>query len=111
MKRYKEPSFQERIASAARARTEGLQQLQNKLPIDQAAASAKAELREAKEAAAREKRQKALLLAKEQKAAKRAQALEAAAANAPRQKPVLTEAEQKAARDARYLARKKRASS
>lgn len=110
MKRYKEPSFQERIASAARARTAGLQQLRNKPPVDQAAAVAKAELRQAKEAAAREKRQKALLMAKEQKAAKQAQALEAAA-NVSRQKPVLTEAEQKAARDARYLARKKRASS
>ena len=62
MKRYKEPSFQERIASAARARTEGLQQLRNKPPVDQTAAAAKAELRQTKEAAAREKRQKALQL-------------------------------------------------
>lgn len=109
MKSYKEPSFQERIAAAARARTEVLQQLRDKPPVDETAAAERAERRLAKEAAAREKRQNALLAAKEARAAKRAQAEEAAAASAARQKPVLTEAERKAARDARYLARKNRA--
>ena len=47
-------------------------------------------------------------MAKEQKAAKRAQTNEMAAA---KQKPELSEAERKSARDARYLARKNRASS
>ena len=104
MKRYKEPGFQERIGAAARARTGALDQLRAKPPIDEAAAAA----RLAKEAAKREKRQHALLAAK---ALKLAKAQDAAAAAAVRQKPVLTEVERKAARDARYLARKKRASS
>lgn len=109
MKNYKEPHFQERIAAAARARTEVLERMRDKPPVDEAAAAARAERRLAKEAAAREKRQQALLAAKEQKAAKRALALEAAAAAVAQQKPELTEAERKAARDARYLARKSRA--
>lgn len=50
-------------------------------------------------------------MAKEQKAAKRAQTNEMAAAKAAKQKPELSEAERKSARDARYLARKNRASS
>ncbi|WP_256869505.1 DUF6481 family protein [Sphingobium lactosutens] len=109
MKRYKEPQFQERIAAATHARIAVLQQLRDRPPVDQAAAAVRAEQRLTKEAAAREKRQNAILAAKEEKAAKRARALEAAAAIAARQKPVLTDAERKAARDARYLARKNRA--
>lgn len=107
MKRYKEPGFQERIGAAARARTGALDQLRAKPPVDEAAAAARLASRLAKEAAKREKRQHALLAAK---ALKHAKAQDAAAA-AVKQKPVLTEAERKAARDARYLARKKRASS
>jgi len=110
MKRYKEPQFQERIAAAARARTTVLEQLRDKPPVDETAAVERAERRLAREAAAREKRQNAILAAKEQKAAKRARALETAAASAAGQKPVPpTDAERKAARDARYLARKNRA--
>jgi hypothetical protein len=109
MKRYKEPHFQERIAAAASARTEVLERLRTKAPVVRTATPDQAERRLAKEAAAREKRQKELLAAKEQKAAKRAQASEMAAAKAP--KPELSEAERKSARDARYLARKNRASS
>ena len=111
MKRYKEPGFQERIGAAARARTGALDQLRAKPPIDEAAAAARLASRLAKEAAKREKRQHALLAAKALKHAKAQEAAAAAAAAAARQKPVLTEAERKAARDARYLARKKRASS
>ncbi|WP_167302742.1 DUF6481 family protein [Sphingobium vermicomposti] len=111
MKRYKEPHFQDRIAAAARARAEVLERLPERAPVDEAAVAARAEQRRAKEAAAREKRQNALREAKEQRAAKRALALEAEAAKAAKVKPELTEAERKAARDARYLARKKRASS
>ncbi|GLV20577.1 hypothetical protein TomMM35A_04370 [Sphingobium sp. TomMM35A] len=111
MKRYKEPHFQERIAAAASARTEVLEQLRTKVPVVRAVTLDQAERRLAKEAAAREKRQQALLAAKEQKAARRAQANEMAAAKAPNQKPELSEAERKSARDARYLARKKRLSS
>jgi Family of unknown function (DUF6481) len=111
MKRYKEPGFQERIATAARARTQVLEQSRDKPPVDEAAVAARAERRLAKEAAAREKRQNALREAKERKAAKRADALEAEAARAANQKPELTEAERKLARDARYAARKNRTSS
>ncbi|ANI79909.1 MULTISPECIES: DUF6481 family protein [Sphingobium] len=111
MKRYKEPHFQERIAAAASARTEVLDRLRTKAPVVRASAPEDVERRLAKEAAAREKRQNALLAAKEQKAAKRAQASEEAAAKAAKQKPELSEAERKSARDARYLARKNRASS
>jgi len=109
MKRYKEPHFQDRIAAAASARTEVLERLRTKAPVVRTASPDQTERRLAKEAAAREKRQKELLAAKEQKAAKRAQAIEMAAAKAP--KPQLSEAERKSARDARYLARKNRASS
>jgi hypothetical protein len=111
MKRYKEPHFQERIAAAASARTEVLERLRSNAPVVRTATPDQAERRLAKEAAAREKRQKELLAAKEQKAAKRAQASEMAAAKAPKPKPELSEAERKSARDARYLARKHRASS
>jgi hypothetical protein len=110
MKRYKEPHFQERIAAAASARTEVLERLRSNAPVVRTATPDQAERRLAKEAAAREKRQKELLAAKEQKAAKRARASEMAAA-APKPKPELSEAERKSARDARYLARKNRASS
>ncbi|WP_088185371.1 DUF6481 family protein [Sphingobium sp. Z007] len=109
MKRYREPQFQERIAAAARARTAVLDQLRDKPPVDAAAAAERAERRLAKEAATREKRQNALLAVKEEKAAKKALALDFAAASAARHKPILTEAERKSARDARYLARKNRA--
>ncbi|MFZ2997282.1 DUF6481 family protein [Sphingobium sp.] len=108
MKRYKEPQFQDRIAAAARARTEVLEKLRDKPQVDDAEAAKRAERRLAKEAAAREKRQAALQAAKEEKLAKRALAAEKEAAAAAKQKPVLTEEERKAARDARYLARKNR---
>lgn len=111
MKRYKEPHFQERIAAAASARTEVLERLRTKVPVVRAVTPDQAERRLAKESAARERRQEALLVAKKQKAAKRAQANEMAAAKAAKQKPELTEAERKSARDARYLARKNRLSS
>ena len=108
MKRYQEPQFQDRIAAAARARTEVLEKLRDKPSVDDAQAAARAERRLAKEAAVREKRQATLLAAKADKLAKRAQAAEQEAAAAARQKPVLTEEERKSARDARYLARKNR---
>ena len=76
---FKDPSFQDRTASAAQARQRALDKLKARPPIDPA-------------------------VLEERKAA---QALrDAAAASA---KPVLTEAEKKAARDARYAARKSRA--
>ena len=107
MKRYKEPAFQDRINAAARARTEALAKLKAKPPIDEAVLAERAAAQAAKDAVAQEKRRLAKLAADERKEAKRAKALEAA----PPKKAELTEAERKAERDARYLARKKRASS
>ncbi len=111
MKRYKEPGFQERIASAARARNDALAQLQAKPPVDVAAAAERSAERLAKEAAAAEKRRLARLAADEIKAAKRARASEAAKSHVATPKPELIEAERKAARDARYIARKNRTAS
>ncbi|WP_176599039.1 MULTISPECIES: DUF6481 family protein [Sphingobium] len=110
MKRYKEPHFQERIAAAASARTEVLERLRTKVPVVRAVTPDQTERRLTKEAVARKKRQEALLVTKEQKAARRAQANGMAAAKV-QHKPELSEAERKSARDARYLARKNRLSS
>ena len=111
MKSYKEPGFQERIATAIRARDGALAQLRAKPPVDEAVAADRRARRLAKEAAAAEKRRLARLAAEEVKAAKRARASEAAQLAAMTPKPQSTEAERKAARDARYLARKNRAAS
>ncbi|MBO9574876.1 MAG: hypothetical protein J7494_03985 [Sphingobium sp.] len=111
MKKYKEPSFQERIAAAARARNGALAQLQAKPPVDEAVAAERSAKRLAKEAAAAEKRRLARLAADQIKAAKRARASEAAKLHIAAPKPELTEAERKAARDARYIARKNRTAS
>jgi hypothetical protein len=110
MAKYKAPDFQERVALAARARTEALEKLKAKPPVDEAVVAARIAAREAREAAQLEKRRLARLAAEEAKAEKVARALEAAAALEAAKKPELTEAERKAARDARYMARKNRKS-
>lgn len=93
---FKNPSFQDRIGSAAEAKAKALEQLRAKPPLDpqvvaerKAAAAAKAE-REAHKAA-------------EKKAAREAEAAARTSVPAPP-----TEAERKASRDARYAARKAR---
>ena len=75
---FKDPSFQDRIGSAAKARQKALDQLRSKPPLDEKVVA-------------------------ERQAAKDAEA--AAKAVVP---PPPTEAERKAARDARYAARKAR---
>lgn len=119
MKSYKDPSFQDRVGSAAEAKQRALDKLKARPPIDEAVIAerrAKAEARDAAEAAKRAAKIEAKRLAEEAKAAAEAEriareaaeaeaAAAAAAAAAPKK---LTDAEKKAARDARYAARKQR---
>ena len=114
MASFKDPSFQDRVASAGRAKQKALDQLRAKPPVDQALMETRRQEREARERAledewaakaqvkAAAKAEKAL-----DKAAKAAEAEAAAALKAARLKPSSPE-EMKAARDARYAARKAR---
>jgi membrane protein involved in colicin uptake len=100
---FKNPSFQDRIDSAAEAKKKALEQLRSRpAPDEKVAAERQAkrlerQTRDAEKAAAKKTAQQALKDAKAAEAAARA-----AAAVPP------TEAERKAARDARYAARKAR---
>ena len=115
MSGYNEPSFQQRVADAAKAKEKALERLRSKPPIDEkvlAERKAAAEKREAvkaeKIAAKRAAEQAAADAAAQAAAEAEAAALAAAEeirANTPAQP---TEAERKAARDARYASRKKR---
>ena len=105
MASYKDPSFQERTALAAKAREKALAALASKAPIDPAIAAERETTRLAREAAAAEKSAARKAELAQAKADKKA-AAEAAALAA--HKPVPTEAELKAARDERYAARKNR---
>jgi hypothetical protein len=105
MKSYKDPSFQDRAASAAEAKRKALDNLRSKAPIDPEVAAQRQAARLKREAGEAEKR-----AAKKQagEAAKAAEAARKAEAEASAAKPIPTEAERKAARDARYAARKSR---
>jgi hypothetical protein len=105
MKSY-DPSFQDRMSSAAEAKKRALDKLRSKPPVDAsvlAERQAAARAREERQAEARAARN----AAKEEEAAASA-AERSAAAKPEKTAPVLTEAERKAARDARYAARKSR---
>jgi hypothetical protein len=95
------PSFQDRIDAAARAKNEALERLRAKPPVDEAVVAARSAAREAREAKERDKKA-AKEAAKVDARAKLDAEREAAATPEP------TEAERKAARDARYANRKKR---
>ena len=111
---FTDPSFQDRVASAGKAKQKALDQLKSKPAPDQARM---AELRRSWEvkqqtlAAERSARNDALKTAKAEKAANKAAEIEAARVaaelKAARLKPATAE-EMKAARDARYAARKAR---
>lgn len=110
MASFKEPSFQERMASAGQARNKALEKLRTKPALDPAEVEQRRAAFEAKEAKAaalraekKEARERAI-------AERKAAALEAATEAASKQPKKLTPEEQKAARDARYAARKKRVS-
>lgn len=114
MASFKDPSFQDRAASAGKARQKALDQLKAKPVADQAQLAEQREawaLREQALAEERAAKTQARAAAKEEKASSKAAeaaAAEAAAAlKAARLKPT-TAAEMKAARDARYAARKAR---
>lgn len=111
---YKDPSFQDRNAAAAKAKQKAIEQLKAKPAVDPAVLEEKRLAREAKEKAvadARAARAAAIAAAKAEaaaiKAAAEAAAEAARAEKASRAKPA-TAAEMKAARDARYAARKAR---
>ena len=111
---FKEPSYQDRVASAQQARQKALDRLKAKPPVDEALMAELRQAREVREQVLAEKRAaqaEAKAAAKAEKAANEAAALaetEAAAAlKAARLKPP-SAADMKAARDARYAARRTR---
>lgn len=110
MASYKEPSFNERQAAAAKARQEVLDKLKSRAPVDPAIAAAKKEAAEKREAVQAEKRAAKKLAAEEAKALAKAAAQEKAEAIAAKnaKAPAMTEEERKAERDRRYAARKAR---
>ncbi len=112
MASFKDPSFQDRVASAAKARQKALAQLKAKPPLDETVMVGRRQAREEREQTLAEERAAlfaANAAAKAEKAAikatKLAEAEAAAALKAARLKPA-DAAQMKAARDARYAARK-----
>ena len=103
MASFKDPSFQDRIGSAAEARKKALEQLRSKPPMDEAVIAERQAKRAEKEAREAEKAAAKREAAQAERDAKAAEA--AAKAAVP---PPPTEAERKAARDARYAKRKAR---
>ena len=100
---FKDPSFQDRIGSAAKAKEHALDRLRSKPPLDEkvvAERQARRLEREARDAQKAEARKAAQQADKDDKIAEAA-----AKAAVP---PPPTDAERKASRDARYAARKAR---
>jgi hypothetical protein len=111
---FKDPSFQERIASANKAKQKALDHLKARPPVDEAVMAARRQERETRERALSQERvakaQERAAAKAEKAAIRRAELLAAeaaAAVKAARLKPSSPE-EMKAARDARYAARKAR---
>ncbi|MEA1015612.1 DUF6481 family protein [Sphingomonas sp. LY54] len=111
---FKDPSFQDRVASAKKAKQTALDQLKAKPPVDEALMAERRQARESREQVLAEERAakaEANAAAKAEKAAIKAagiaEAEAAAALKAARLKPA-SAADMKAARDARYAARKAR---
>ena len=114
MPSFKAPSFQDRVASAGKAKQKALEQLKAKPPVDEAEMAERRRAWEARQQALAEERAakaEAKAAAKAEKAAAKAaeiaEAEAAAALKAERLKPA-SAADMKAARDARYAARKAR---
>ncbi len=114
MPSFKNPSFQDRVALAGKAKQKALDQLKSKSSVDESVMAARREAWEVKQQALSEERAAKAeknAAAKAEKAASKAAALaEAKAAaelKAARLKPP-SAAEMKAARDARYAARQTR---
>jgi hypothetical protein len=100
MAAFKQPTFQERAQTAAKAKQAALENLRAKPPVDEAVL--------AERRAAQLAREEAKGKAREEKAAAREREREAKKASAPQAVAPPTEEEKKAARDARYAARKGR---
>ena len=114
MASFKNPSFQDRVASAGLAKQKALDRLKAQPPVDETVMAERRQAWEAKEealAAERAAKSKANAAAQAekaaQKAARTAEAEEASALKAARLKPA-SAADMKAARDARYAARQSR---
>jgi hypothetical protein len=105
MPSFKDPSFQDRTASAAQAKQRALEKLRARPPIDPAVLEQRKAAQAARDEAAAKAREEKKAAREQEKAEQRARA----AAVAPPPPVELTEAEKKAARDARYAARKNRA--
>ncbi len=111
---FKDPSFQDRQASAGKAKQKALDQLKAKPPVDDALMAERRQAwDEQEQALSEERRAKAeakaagIAEAAAAKATASAEAEAAAALRAERLKPA-SAADMKAARDARYAARKAR---
>ena len=98
---FKNPTFQDRTAQAADAKTKALNQLRTRPQPDEATVAARLAAAERRQAQLAEK-SAAKQAAREAAAQAKADAAAKAAVPAP------TETERKAARDARYAARKNR---
>ncbi len=114
MASFKDPSFQDRVASAGKAKQKALNQLKAKPPVDEGLMAERRQAWDLREQALSEERAakaEAKSAAKVEKASKKAlelaEAEAAAALKAARLKPA-SAADMKAARDARYAARKAR---
>lgn len=103
MPSFKQPTFQERTALAAKAKAAALEKLRAKPPVDEAVLAERRAAALAREAAQQKARAEKLAARALEKAQQEALKAEEAAATAG-----LSEAEQKAIRDARYAARKNR---
>ena len=107
---YKDPSFQDRVASAAKAKQKALDQLRAKPPVDPAVMAERREAWQAQEQVrSAERAAKATVRVEKAlaKAAEEAEVKAAATLKAARLTPA-TAAEMKSARDARYAARQAR---
>jgi hypothetical protein len=104
MPSFKQPTFQERAALAAKAKQSALEKMRAKPPIDEAVVEERRAARAAREEAQAKAREERLAARALEKEAKKAAAAEAAVPA----KAVPTDAEKKAARDAKYAARKSR---
>jgi hypothetical protein len=108
MPSFKQPTFQERTALAAKARQAALEKMRAKPPVDEETLAQRLAARLAREENDAKVREEKRLAREAEKTARKERALEKAAQSEKKKAPELTEAERKAARDARYAARKSR---
>ena len=110
VKGFKEPSYQDRTAAAARAKSSALDQLKATSKRDEALIAARVERQRQRGDAAAAKRAAVQEAKTENESVQRENAIQHEADRARAHAAPPTEAERKAARDARYAARKARRS-